>query len=96
MASPDEKRAEALGMLIGESILVVTRSDQLNLFGQTFRPVFAGRVREVGEGHLTLDPVTIKMVTAPFFQFPVPLSIPLENIAHFTRNFAPDKVFPLT
>ncbi|MFC4354228.1 hypothetical protein ACFO0S_03965 [Chryseomicrobium palamuruense] len=96
MASSDEKRAEALGMMIGESILVVTRSDQLNLFGQTFRPVFAGTLREVGEGHLTLDPVTIKMVTAPFFQFPVPLSIPLENIAHFTRKFAPDKVFPLT
>ncbi|WP_404406141.1 hypothetical protein [Jeotgalibacillus malaysiensis] len=96
MALSDEQRAKELGMLIGESVLVVTKSDQLNLFGQTFRPIFVGTLREVGEGHLTLDPVTVKMVTAPFFQFPVPLSIPLENIAHFTRNFAADKVFPLT
>ncbi|TFE00142.1 hypothetical protein [Jeotgalibacillus sp. R-1-5s-1] len=96
MTSTNESRAAELGVVIGESILVVTKSDQLNLFGQTFRPIFAGTVREVGEGHLTLDPVTIKMVTAPFFTFPTPLSIPLENIAHFTRNFGPEKVFPLT
>ncbi|WP_102027560.1 hypothetical protein [Salirhabdus sp. Marseille-P4669] len=82
--------------LKGENILIVTNSDQLNLFGQTFRPIFSGEIVEVEHGHLTLSPITIKMVNAPFFKFPVPLSIPLEKINHFTPNFDPNTRFPLT
>ncbi|MFP7487956.1 hypothetical protein SFC65_27795, partial [Priestia filamentosa] len=69
--------------LIGESILIVTESDQLTLFGQAFRPIFCGTIQAVEQGNITLFPVNIKMVTAPFFQFPTPLSIPLEKIAQF-------------
>ncbi|RAS89323.1 hypothetical protein [Priestia endophytica] len=82
--------------LIGESILVITESDQLNLFGQAFRPIFCGTIFSVEQGNITLFPVTIKMVTAPFFQFPTPLSIPLEKIAQFTPNFDCDARIPLT
>ncbi|MFP7486385.1 hypothetical protein SFC65_19665 [Priestia filamentosa] len=82
--------------LIGESILIVTESDQLTLFGQAFRPIFCGTILSVEQGNITLFPVNIKMVTAPFFQFPIPLSIPLEKIAHFTPNFDCDARIPLT
>jgi hypothetical protein len=82
--------------LIGESILIITESDQLNLFGQAFRPIFCGTIFSVEQGNITLFPVTIKMVTAPFFQFPTPLSIPLEKIAQFTPNFDCDMRIPLT
>lgn len=82
--------------LIGESILIITESDQLNLFGQAFRPIFCGTIFSVEQGNITLFPVTIKMVTAPFFQFPIPLSIPLEKIAQFTPNFDCDMRIPLT
>ncbi|MCY8232598.1 hypothetical protein MOC86_11485 [Priestia endophytica] len=82
--------------LIGESILIITESDQLNLFGQAFRPIFCGTIFSVEQGNITLFPVTIKMVTAPFFQFPTPLSIPLEKIAQFTPNFDCDARIPLT
>lgn len=82
--------------LIGESILLITESDQLNIFGQTFRPVFCGTIFEVEQGHLTLFPVNIKLVNAPFFNFPTPLSIPLEKIAHFTPDFDCNERIPIT
>ena len=79
----------------GESILVVTEAVQLNLLGQTFRPIFCGPIIEVDQGHITLFPVTIKLFNAPFFQFPTPLSIPLEKIAHFTPGFDCNTRIPL-
>jgi hypothetical protein len=81
---------------IGESILIVTESDQLNLFGQTFRPIFCGTIISVTQGDVTLFPVNIKMINAPFFQFPTPLNIPLEKIAHFTLNFDCNERIPLS
>lgn len=80
---------------MGEELLVVTEAAQLNLLGQTFRPIFVGSLMEVGKGHITLFPITIKILNAPFYQFPTPLSIPLEKIAHFTPNFDSDTRFPL-
>lgn len=87
---------EELSQLIGESILIITESDQLNIFGQTFRPVFCGTVTNVEQGHLTLQPVNIKLVNAPFFQFPTPLSFPLEKIAQYTPHFNCKTRIPLT
>jgi len=81
--------------LLGEEILLATHVDQLNLLGQTFRPLFSGVVSEVANGHLTLDPVIIKMHNAPFYRFPTPLSIPLERISWFTL-FDMDRRIPLT
>jgi len=80
---------------IGEEILIVTETAQLNLLGQTFRPIFVGPIVEVEGGHISLFPVTIKILNAPFYRFPTPLSIPLEKIAHFTPNFDSDIRFPL-
>ncbi|MCA1031110.1 hypothetical protein LCL95_08755 [Bacillus timonensis] len=81
---------------IGKEVLVISQASQLNLLGQTFRPIFCGTVSEVEMGHVTLFPVIIKMVNAPFFQFPIPLSIPLEKIAHLTFDFDCDTIIPLT
>jgi len=81
--------------LLGDSVLVVTETQQLNLLGQTFRPIFCGTVCEVEIGHITLYPVTIKLLNAPFHQSPFPLSIPFEKIAHFTPNFDCGMRFPL-
>ncbi|MGG0740968.1 hypothetical protein [Niallia taxi] len=80
--------------LVGTSILVVTDEDQLNILGQTFRPIFTGTVSEVTNGYLTLNPVIIKMSNAPFYQFPTPLSIPLEKISWFTP-WDPERRLPL-
>jgi hypothetical protein len=92
----EDRLLKELKDLKGEDILLVTESDQLNLFGQTFRPVFTGTIFDVQQGHITLYPVIIKIVNAPFFEFPTPLSFPLEKIAHFTPNFDPRERFPLT
>lgn len=92
----EDELFEELQGLVGDSILVVTQSDQLNLFGQTFRPIFCGTIIRVTLGDVTLFPVNIKMINAPFFQFPTPLSIPLEKIAHFTPNFDCNDRIPLT
>jgi hypothetical protein len=81
---------------VGTEVLIVTSTQQLNLLGQTFRPVFCGTISEVTESHLTLNPVTIKLVNAPFFKFPTPLNIPLNKITHFTEDFDCDTRFPLT
>ncbi|WP_299092205.1 hypothetical protein [uncultured Metabacillus sp.] len=91
----DELFDQLLG-LIDTSILIVTESDQLNLFGQTFRPIFCGTIINVTQSAITLFPVNIKMINAPFFQFPTPLTIPLEKIAHFTPNFDCNQRIPLT
>lgn len=71
---------------IGKQILIITETSQLNILGQTFRPIFCGKVAEVEPGHLTLTPVTIKILNAPFHKFPIPLSIPFEKITHFTTD----------
>ncbi len=68
----------------GKNVLLVTKSNQLSILGQTFRPIFCGRVVEVTNGFITLDPVNIKMSNAPFYKFPTPLSFPMEHIAVFT------------
>jgi hypothetical protein len=92
----EDELFEQLQGQIGESILIVTESDQLNLFGQTFRPIFCGTIISVTQGDVTLFPVNIKMINAPFFQFPTPLNIPLEKIAHFTLNFDCNERIPLS
>src|SRR6185437_11414765 len=86
---------EDLLNLMGKELLVITRAVQLNLLGQVFRPIFSGRVSEIGVGHLTLSPVIIKMVNAPFYECPFPLSIPLEKIVSFSTEVPCDEVFPL-
>lgn len=84
-----------LKKLLGEDVLIVTESPQLNLLGQTFRPIFCGPIVEVETGFVTISPATIKILNAPFYQFPTPLSIPLEKIAQFTPNFDCDERIPL-
>ncbi|ARU62040.1 hypothetical protein CBW65_14260 [Tumebacillus avium] len=69
--------------LLGQEILLTTVSDQLNIMGQTFRPIFCGRLVEVTDGIITLDPVIIKMNNAPFHRFPTPLQFPIERISNF-------------
>ena len=96
IANIEDRLFEELQGMINESILIVTESDQLNLFGQTFRPIFCGTIINVTQGDVTLFPVNIKMINAPFFQFPTPLNIPLEKIAHFTPNFDCNQRIPLT
>jgi len=80
---------------IGQDLLITLDEDQLNILGQTFRPVFVGRVAKVTQGYLKLDPVVIKIITAPFFAFPTPLFFPLEKIIGVTP-FDRDTIFPLT
>ncbi|CAM5180892.1 putative protein OS=Ureibacillus acetophenoni OX=614649 GN=SAMN05877842_103235 PE=4 SV=1 [Ureibacillus acetophenoni] len=80
--------------VLEKDILLVTDSKQLSILGQTFRPIFSGRVREVTNGFITLYPVIIKMHNAPFYKFPTPLSFPLEKIAVFTP-FDPNRKIPL-
>ncbi|WP_456275838.1 hypothetical protein [Bacillus sp. AK128] len=87
---------EDLVGMIGDEILLVTEAPQLNLLGQTFRPIFCGTIAEVETGHITLFPVVIKFVNAPFYENPFPISIPFEKIAHFTTNFDCSTRFPIS
>lgn len=80
--------------ILGESVLLVTERTQLNLLGQTFRPIFCGKVVEVTNGYITLFPVNIKMSNAPRYIFPTPLKFPMEHIAVFT-NFDCNERLPL-
>lgn len=77
-----------------KTVLLVTKSKQLSILGQTFRPIFTGKVKEVTNGYITLDPVIIKMQNAPFYKFPTPLSFPMEHISLFTP-FDPTRKIPL-
>lgn len=70
--------------ILGKEILLIMTSDQLNILGQTFRPIFTGKVVEVTNGYITLSPVIIKMNNAQFYKFPTPLSFPIERITYFT------------
>ena len=96
MEQTEESLFGKLEKLKGEELLVITKATQLNLLGQVFRPVFAGTVSEVHRGHLTLSPAIIKMVNAPFYQCPFPLSIPLEQIVSYSTEVPSDTSFPLT
>lgn len=95
MVQPTFIPDEDLLNLKGKELLVITKAVQLNLLGQVFRPIFSGRVSEIGVGHLTLSPVIIKMVTAPYYECPFPISIPLEQIVSYTTEIPSDAVFPL-
>jgi len=76
--------------MLDQDVLLVLEQDQLSILGQTFRPIFVGRVTKVTNGYITLNPVTIKMHNAPFYKFPTPLSFPMEHIVVFTP-FDPDR-----
>lgn len=95
MEQTEDKLFLELEKWMGKEILIITRAVQLNLLGQVFRPVFAGTIAEVNQGHLTLSPVIIKMVNAPFYKFPFPLSIPLEQIVSYSAEVPSNLVFPL-
>lgn len=93
--SPEDPIFREFERLYGQQVLIVTESAQLNLLGQTFRPIFCGTIVEVTLGHVSIYPANIKLLNAPFYQFPTPLSIPLEKIAHFTPNFDCNQRIPL-
>lgn len=95
-SQPEDRLLQELKDLMGREILIITQAPQLNLLGQTFRPIFCGTLAEIGRGHITLDPVIFKMVNAPFYEFPMPISIPLEKVVSFTTEIPCDTVFPLT
>lgn len=80
--------------MLGKTVLLVTQSRQLSILGQTFRPIFTGRIVAVNNGFITLDPAIIKMHNAPFFKFPTPLNFPIEHIAVITP-FDLDRKIPL-
>jgi hypothetical protein len=80
--------------VLGKDILLTTVSEQLNILGQVFRPIFCGKVTEVTHSYVTLDPVIIKLNNAPFFKFSTPLSFPFERIANFVL-FNPETRFPI-
>jgi len=92
----DERILTHLQEMKGEDLLVVTEAVQLNLLGQVFRPIFTGQIADVQEGHITLSPVIIKMANAPFYEFPFPLSFPIENIVAFSTDVPMDLNFSLT
>ncbi|MCM3636632.1 hypothetical protein M3152_02780 [Sporosarcina luteola] len=96
MEQIEENLQGKLELLKGEELLVITKATQLNLLGQVFRPIFSGTVSDVQLGHITLTPVIIKMVNAPFYRFPFPLSIPLEQIVSYSTDVPSDMAFPLT
>lgn len=69
--------------MLHKEVLVIMSAHQLNILGQTFRPIFCGTVADVTNGFITLNPAIVKMSNAPFFRFPTPLSFPMENITYF-------------
>lgn len=69
--------------LLGQDVIIILDASQLNILGQTFRPVFTGTLTEVNGGSIQLNPVVIKMPNAPNFVFPSPLNLNIENIAVF-------------
>lgn len=82
--SPRLKESNAIfEELLGQEIIVILDASQLNILGQTFRPIFTGRLEVVRGGSIQLNPVIIKMPNAPNFHFPTPLCFPIENIATF-------------
>lgn len=94
-AQVQDELFELFNRMKGKQVLIVTESSQLNLLGQTFRPIFCGKVAEVEPGHITLHPVTFKLLNAPFHKYPIPISIPFEKIAHFTTDVDCTMRFPL-
>ena len=80
---------------LNNDVLVVLQANQLNIFGQTFRPIFVGTLIQAGEGRITLWPVQIKMPNAPYYEFPTPLMFPLESITAITE-FDPTTKFSIS
>lgn len=98
-ANPPQNRTtmlenEAFVELLGQNILLSLQADQLNILGQTFRPVFSGRLVLVTDGFIQLDPVIIKLPNAPFHRNPFPLNFPINRITFFVP-FDPNTRFPI-
>jgi len=73
-----------LKCFLNRDILLIGQDEQLSILGQAFRPVYCGKVTRVTDSVVTLFPVQIRMPQAPEFQFPTPLSFPIDKIAMFT------------
>jgi len=87
--------SEELVDLTGQSILLISEADQLEILGQVFRPVFCGKVVRVTKDTVTLYPVQIRMHNAPEFSFPTPLRFPIYKLV-MVAPFDCAVRFPLT
>ena len=86
---------DELKCFVNRNILIIGESAQLSILGQAFRPIYCGKVTRVTSSVVTLFPVQIRMPQAPEFNFPTPLSFPINKIAMFTP-FDCSIRFPLT
>jgi len=93
-SSSDPGMACGLAKCGGKNLTLVLRPTQVNMLGQVFRPIVAGRVRLLRPHLVLLNPAILKIPTAPDHRFPTPLAIPLNQIAS-VLPLAGDAVYPL-
>jgi hypothetical protein len=84
MSRSDECATGDLAALEGYDVLFVLRPAQLSILGQVFRPILVGEVHKAGSDLVLLKTVNIRFSSAPDFVFPLPLYVPLRQIASFT------------
>lgn len=81
--------ARELARHLDTDLMIVLKSNQLNILNQVFRPIMVGRLVKVTDEFAKFETVNIRMNQAPEFIFPTPLLIPLHQIAWYTP-FDPD------
>lgn len=81
--------ARELARHLNTDIMIVLKSNQLNILNQVFRPIMVGKLVQVTDEFAKFETVNIRMNQAPEFIFPTPLLIPLNQIAWYTP-FDPD------
>ena len=84
--TPDIDRETSMEFLenyLDKELLFSLQASQLSILNQTFRPLMVARLARIDEYYAYFIHVNIKMQNAPEFEFPMPLIIPINQIAWF-------------
>lgn len=69
--------------IVGKDIRLTLRSNEMTFLDKPIRPLFIGKVVQVTNGYITLDPVAVFLTKQKRYQFQTPLHFPIERISNF-------------
>lgn len=77
--------------VMGKEIQLTLRANEMTLLNKQIRPIFNGKVVQVTNGYITLDPVTVSLSERNLYRFQTPLHFPIERISNFITEGQEDE-----
>ncbi|WP_227936504.1 hypothetical protein [Alkalihalobacillus deserti] len=69
--------------IVGKEIQLTLRANEITFLNKQIRPLFSGKVVQVTNGYITLDPVAVSLSELNQYTFQTPLHFPIDRISNF-------------